>query len=222
MSIYEFDPSDAKRFGQEQGIQYRERGDELQFVRCPYCRNKTDEKNKFSINLRTGQFNCFRASCGAKGNMITLARDFGFSLGTTVDEYFNRQRKYRDLSRYPRPITRPPAVEYLQSRGISQALTERFGITTQKNNDNILVFPFFDDCGKMQFVKYRKTDFDKAKDSSKEWCEKDCKPILFGMDQCDIDRSGMLVLTEGQIDSLSVAEAFDGDINVVSVQTGAN
>lgn len=222
MNIYEFSPDDAKRFGSEQGIQYRVRGDELQFVRCPYCRNKTDEKNKFSINLKTGQFNCFRASCGAKGNMITLARDFGFSLGTTVDEYFNRQRKYRDLSRYPRPITRPPAVEYLETRGISQALTERFGITTQKEHDNVLTFPFFDEYGKMQFVKYRKTDFDKAKDSSKEWCEKDCKPILFGMDQCDAGRSETLVLTEGQIDSLSVIEAFDGNVNAVSVPTGAN
>ena len=222
MSIYKFNPDDAKRFGQEQGIQYRTRGDELQFVRCPYCRNRTDEKNKFSINLRTGQFNCFRASCGAHGNMITLARDFGFSLGTTVDEYFNRQRHYRDLTRYPRPTIRPPAVEYLKHRGISQDTVERFGITTQKDNDNILVFPFFDDCGKMQFVKYRKTDFDKSKDKNKEWCEKDCKPILYGMDQCDAERSRTLVITEGQIDSLSVYEAYDGNINAVSVPTGAN
>ena len=222
MNIYEFDPDDARRFGQEQHIKYQQRGDELQFKYCPYCRNKTDDKNTFAINLRTGQFKCLRASCGAKGNMITLAKDFGFSLGHDVDEYFNRRKKYRDLSRYPRPIVRPPAVEYMESRGISAAITEKYGLTTQKDHDNILVFPFFDENGKMQFIKYRKTDFDKEKDRNKEWSEKDCKPILFGMDQCDTEKSDTLILTEGQIDSLSVAEAFDGNINAVSVPTGCN
>ena len=70
----------------------------------------------------------------------------------------------------------------------------------------------------MQFIKYRKTDFDKEKDKNKEWCEKDCKPILFGMKQCsNFER---IVITEGQLDSLSVAEA--GIENAVSVPTGAN
>ena len=222
LNIYEFDPDDARRFGQEQHIKYQQRGDELQFKYCPYCRNKTDDKNTFAINLRTGQFKCLRASCGAKGNMITLAKDFGFSLGHDVDEYFNRRKRYRDLSRYPRPIVRPPAVEYMESRGISAAITEKYGLTTQKDHDNILVFPFFDENGKMQFIKYRKTDFDKKKDRNKEWSEKDCKPILFGMDQCDAEKNDTLILTEGQIDSLSVAEAFNGNINAVSVPTGCN
>ena len=222
MNIYEFNPDDARRFGQEQHIKYQQRGDELQFKYCPYCRNKTDDKNTFAINLRTGQFKCLRASCGAKGNMITLAKDFGFSLGHDVDEYFNRRKRYRDLSRYPRPIVRPPAVAYMESRGISAAITEKYGLTTQKDHDNILVFPFFDENGKMQFIKYRKTDFDKEKDRNKEWSEKDCKPILFGMDQCDAEKNDTLILTEGQIDSLSVAEAFDGNINAVSVPTGCN
>ena len=222
MNIYQFEPDDARRFGQEQGIITRKRGDELHFDRCPYCRNKTDDKNTFAINLRTGQFKCLRASCGAKGNMITLARDFNFSLGNDVDEYFNRRKRYKDLSRYPRPIVRAPAVAYMENRGISQMITERYGITTQKDRDNILVFPFFDEFGKLQYVKYRKSDFDKKKDKNKEWAESDCKPILFGMDRCDAEHNKTLVLTEGQIDSLSVAEAFGGDINAVSVPTGCN
>lgn len=221
MGIYKFDIEDARRFASEQGIQSRVRGNELHFRKCPYCKNKTDDKNTFAINLETGQFKCLRASCGAKGNMITLAKDFNFSLGNDVDEYFNRRKRYRDLSRYPRPIVRPPAVRYMESRGISAAITEKYGLTTQKEHDNILVFPFFDGFGKMQFIKYRKTDFQKGKDKSKEWSERDCKPILFGMDQCNADESKVLVLTEGQIDSLSVAEAFDGEVNAVSVPTGA-
>ena len=219
MNIYEFDPDDAKRFGQEQHIKYQQHGDELRFKYCPYCRNKTDDKNTFAINLRTGQFRCLRASCNAKGNMLTLARDFGFSLGRDVDEYYNRTRRFRDFRKFPLPKTRDPAVSYMESRGISEAVAKRYHITTRKDADNILVFPFLDENGKMQFVKYRKTDFDKEKDNNKEWCEKNCKPILFGMDQCNPEND-TLIMTEGQIDSLSVAEAGIG--NAVSVPTGAN
>lgn len=221
MGIYKFDIEDARRFASEQRIQTRIRGSELHFKECPYCKNKTDDKNTFAINLDTGQFKCLRASCGAKGNMLTLAHDFGFSLGRDVDEYYNRQRRYRDLSKYSKPLTKEPAVKYMESRGISKTITEMFGITTQTDHDNIIVFPFIDDAGKMQFVKYRKTDFDKTRDQNKEWCESNCKPILFGMDHCNPEESEVLVMTEGQIDSLSVAEAFDGEINVVSVPTGA-
>ena len=213
MGIYHFREEDARRFALERGIKTRQRGDELHFEKCPYCRERTDQKNSFAINLKTGQYRCLRATCNAKGNMLSLAHDFGFSLGSDVDEYYEQRRKYRDITNYPRPITKGPAVTYLESRGISKATTEKYSITTQKSNDNILVFPFYDENGKLQFVKYRRMDFDK------KWCETDCKPILFGMDQCNLENK-TLVLTEGQIDSLSVTEA--GIENAVSVPTGAN
>lgn len=219
MNIYSFNKEDAERFAQSRGIRYKTRGNELQLERCPYCGNRTNDKDTFAINLETGQFKCLRASCGVKGNMYTLAKDFDFSLGTEVDEYISRRRKYRDMTRYPRPETRTPAITYMESRGISKAITERYSITSQKEHDNIIVFPFFDEYGKMQFVKYRKADFDKEKDRNKEWCERDCRPILFGMDQCDPNKSDTLIITEGQIDSLSVAEA--GLPDAVSVPTGA-
>ena len=222
LSIYNFDPEDAKRFGQEQHIKYQQRGDELQFKYCPYCRNKTNDKDTFAINLRTGQFKCLRASCGAKGNMITLARDFGFSLGNTVDEYFNQQRRFRDISKYPRPITKTPAVEYLESRGISKMIAESYAITTKEDDDKILAIPFYDDKNILQMVKYRRTNFDKSIHKNKEWSLSNTRPILFGMDHCDPERSKALVMTEGQLDALSVAEAFSGNINVASVPTGAN
>ena len=216
--IYQFDPADARRFAADQGIRTRERGDQLQFARCPYCRNKTDDQNTFAISLKTGQFNCLRATCGAKGNMITLHKDFGFSLGKNVDAYFNRD-KFRDLSRYGRPEVRTPAVEYMGSRGISRKVTEKYSISTQAGHDNILIFPFYDEDGVLQFVKYRKTDFNKNTDKNKEWCVANCKPILFGMDQVPKDEK-TLVITEGQIDSLSVCQALGKSV-AVSVPTGA-
>ena len=219
MSIYEFNPDDAMRFARDQGIQVKERGDELIFAKCPYCGRGTTKKYKFAINLKTGAFNCLRASCGAKGNMLTLARDFDFSLGSEADEYYNQRRKFKSIRHYPVPQSKPEAVAYLEGRGISATITESYKITVRKDDSKVLVFPFYDEKGALQFIKYRNTA---PKDGqSKEWCEAGTKPILFGMDHCNADESDTLIMTEGQIDSLSVCEAFDGEVNAVSVPTGA-
>lgn len=218
---YEFKPSDAYDFARHVGILCKERGDELFFKTCPYCKPRATRGNvnTFSINLKTGQHKCLRASCGVSGNMITLARDFDFSLGTEVDEYYAPKKKYRELPQPKEPvIPKPEALQYLESRGISEEVAKRYEITVQTKNPNILVFPFYDEVGKLKFVKYRKTDFDKTKDANKEWCESKTKPILFGMKQCDTSFK-RLVIVEGQMDCLAVATA--GINNVVSVPTGA-
>lgn len=219
--MYEFKAEDAYAFANHVHAQASERGGELFFKLCPYCNPKPTRDNikSFSINLRTGQFKCLRASCGVHGNMLTLAKDFDFSLGSEVDEYYRPRRQFRKLKTPERPIEpKPEAVRYLSGRGISDEVVEKYQITVQNGHPNVLVFPFFDAAGRLEFVKYRKTDFDRERDKNKEWCEANCRPILFGMGQCD-DRFDRLVITEGQIDSLSVATAGIG--NAVSVPTGA-
>lgn len=219
MEMYRFDPLDAERFAREQGIGTRRSREELIFKKCPYCGETTSDRNKFSINLTTGQFHCFRASCNANGNMITLSKDFNFSLGNEVDEYYRSIRRFRNISHHPKPESKPAAVSYMESRGISEEVTNRYNITVQKNDENILVFTFYDEHNTLCFVKYRRTDFDKEKHKSKEWCEADCKPILFGMNHCNMDND-TVVITEGQMDSLSLTEA--GIENALSVPIGAN
>lgn len=224
MSYYEFKESDAWDFSRSSGIAAKQKGEELQFLSCPYCRGgRNGDKGTFSINLRTGQFKCLRSSCSVSGNMVTLAKDFDwFSLGRDVDAYYKagNRHKYRRFQKKTEPIKpKPAAVTYLESRGISSGTTEKYQITVQTKNENVLVFPFLDAAGVMQFVKYRKTDFDREKDTAKEWCEANCKPILFGMYQCDPGNK-TLIMTEGQIDSLSVAESRIE--NAVSVPTGKN
>lgn len=224
MSYYEFKESDAWDFSRSSGIAAKQKGEELQFLSCPYCRGgRNGDKGTFSINLRTGQFKCLRSSCSVSGNMVTLAKDFDwFSLGRDVDAYYKagNRHKYRRFQKKTEPIKpKPAAVTYLESRGISSGTTEKYQITVQTKNENVLVFPFLDAAGVMQFVKYRKTDFDRGKDTAKEWCEANCKPILFGMYQCNPGNK-TLIMTEGQIDSLSVAES--GIENAVSVPTGKN
>jgi twinkle protein len=207
--MYEYKQSDVFDFANFIGAETHEKGNELFFKYCPHCKGGGKDTNTFSINLSSGVFKCFRASCDYHGHFVELARDFEFKLEQEQTRYKKLPQKTIE--------SKPKAIEFLESRGISADVCKKYKITTQKENENVLVFPFYDEQGIMQFVKYRKTDFVKGKDKCKEWCERDTKPILFGMAQCeDFTR---LVITEGQLDSLSVVEC--GIKNAVSVPTGA-
>lgn len=218
MGIYKFKRDDAIRFAQERMAKTKIRGNELQFQHCPYCKNPTDTYT-FSINMETGQFKCLRASCGAHGNMITLHRDFGFDLGNDLREYEVPRYAWRRFKKPEKPIEPDqPAIDYLTGRGISLDVIRKYQIKSKKDNPNRIVFPFFNEDGDLEFIKYRYIDPSKTKDGRKEDCEPGCRAILFGMYQCVPDKP--MIITEGQIDSLSVATAgFD---NAVSVPTGKN
>ncbi len=220
MSIYEFKAEDAERFARSHGS-FRHKGNEIVFERCPYCGGGSKpDKLTFSINMATGMFQCKRRSCDAHGNMITLARDFNFDLSEDVKRYYNIQnyngrfKSFKDAHRVTE--SKDEAVEYLKSRGISEDVCRKYEITVRADNEKILVFPFKDPEGELKFIKYRNTDYNG--EGHKEWCEANCMPILFGMNHCS--EGGRLVVTEGQMDSLSLAEC--GIDNAVSVPIGMN
>ena len=218
---YQFKPEDAERFAAEHNIKCRRRGNELLLKWCPYCMGNGKDKETFSINLGNGQFNCLRASCGAKGNMISLSRDFGFSLSPDSDTYYGiKWQRFKTFTKKAEDIEVPDSTTaYFATRGIGPETVKKYHITARKDDEKIIVFPFYDPDNQLQFLKYRNTQFKKEDGGSKEWCESGCKPILFGMAQCNLENK-TLIMTEGQIDSLSVAEA--GYENAVSVPNGKN
>lgn len=220
MNYYEFKTEDAERFAREHGP-IKTKGNELVFDRCPYCRGgQKPDRGTFSLNRITGLYQCKRSSCGVSGNMIELARDFNFDLGEDVRRYYNLQgynKRFKEFSAAHDKTyeSKDAAVEYLKSRGISEKICRKYEITVQPNNEKILVFPFRNEDRDLKFIKYRNTE---PGAKPKEWCEKDCMPILFGMNHCK--DGGRLVVTEGQIDSLTLAEC--GIDNAVSVPIGMN
>ena len=220
--MYEFKEQDAFEFARHVGIEAKVRSGQLHFKTCPYCKPKAtkDNMNTFAIDLKTGQFKCLRSSCGIHGNMITLSRDFDFSISEEIDRYYNRDDYNAKFKKFRQAHieVRDNAIQYMASRGISEAVVRKYRITTQSGKENILCFPFFNQDNELKFIKYRNLDYIKGQ-GAKEWCEANCMPILFGMDQCNLENK-QLVITEGQIDSLSVAEA--GIENAVSVPTGCN
>lgn len=209
---YEFNKNDVYAFANSVGAATKQKGDELFFKLCPYCNGGGHDNETFSINLNSGVFKCFRSSCDKHGHFVELARDMNFPL-----DFGTQPKRYKKLQQ-KEIIVRDEAVEFMASRGISEGVTHRYYITARNDNPKVIAFPFFDENGFMVSAKYRKTDFDKNRDHNKEWFEKETKPILFGIKQCkDFSR---LIITEGQLDSLSVAEC--GIDNAVSVPTGAN
>ena len=152
--------------------------------------------------------------------MHVLARDFTwFDLRRGGNTYNQLKKQYRTFKKMHPIESKPDAIKILEARGISADITKKYEITTQTEHENILAMPFRDENGDVPFIKYRKADYNPKIDKNKEWCQAGGKPILFGMHQCNLNNK-TLVLTEGQIDSLSVAEARIE--NAVSVPTGAN
>jgi len=217
--IYQFKQEDALEFARRQGTNTKMSGKELQFKSCPYCHGgSNNDKWTFSISMNDGRFTCKRSSCGVKGNMITLAKDFNFDLPEYAKRYHNINGAGTYFRRFRKAHIEPKskAITYLLSRGISEAICRQYEITVKDNNENLLIFPFKDENEEIRFIKYRQIE---KGNGPKEFCEKNCMPILFGMNHCNLDNK-TLVITEGQIDSLSVAEA--GIENVVSVPIGMN
>ena len=97
---YEFDPADARKFAEIVGIHSYQKGNELTFKYCPYCNGAEKDKKTFSINMDTGVFQCFRSSCGVKGNMIRLAKGTSLRCEGTCETYDVPGYAIDDMNQY--------------------------------------------------------------------------------------------------------------------------
>ena len=218
---YEMNQDDLHGFVEYIGAETKTKGKDVFFRHCPKCGATApkDDEWKFSINWRTGAFGCLRGSCGYHGHFVELCRDFGYRIGLEAE------KKYTEFPQ-PRERIKPreSALAYLKGRGISPEIAERYEVTAFEEKPNLLWFPFFNEYGKLVYAKFRKMDYRKGRDKAKEWTQAGGQPILFGMKVCK--GFGTVVITEGQLDSLSVAEAFKDQDNApdafCSVPNGMN
>ena len=194
---------DLNGFVQFIGAETKTKGKDVFFRYCPKCGSSAPKEDewKFSVNWKTGAFGCLRGSCGYHGHFVELCRDFGYKIGIEAEQQYTQ---------FPQPKERikprESALAYLSARGISKEIAERYEVTAFDDRPNILWFPFFNEYGKLVFMKYRNMAYRKGMKGSKEWTESGGQPILFGMKVCTGYDS--IVITEGQIDSMSIAEAF--------------
>lgn len=193
---------------------YTIRGDELVPEYCPFCRGgEHRDRRTFALNMADGVYVCKRGSCGAKGRVETLARRLGEGI------VMNREMTGQTARKYTSPDTRhteltPAILSYFESRKIGRETLEAFRIASDENGN--IVFPFYRD-GVNVYEKFRKPR-KPAERERKEWQFPGAQPILFGMDMCT--RAQPLIITEGQLDCMSLYEA--GARNVVSVPCGCD
>jgi len=196
-------------FARRYFIDYRTRGNEIIPKYCPYCRGNGKDKYTFALNVDNLTFNCKRGSCGKAGTFRQLCNDFGEEADVEI---------LRPPRRYKPPQTKilPPAKqaeEYLKLRKISpETLKKRSVGSDDKGN---IIFPYYEN-GQVVMIKFRPAR-KLAPGERKAWREEGGKPVLWGMEICDPSKP--LLITEGEIDALSLEEA--GIPNAVSVPSGA-
>lgn len=189
---------------------------------CPQChetrRNKRDKS--LSVNIDTGMFNCHY--CGFAGCAVVHDEQ-------DKQEWMKRQPWYnpsplkRQKPQYKKPkatgnsTLSPRLIAYFASRGISADTLEAFRITEGKEwmpQKNV-------EANTVQFNYYREGQLVNTKFRTGDKCFK----LVSGAELLPYHIDGVkgqpeCIITEGEIDALSFAEA--GRFDVVSVPNGAN
>ena len=197
---------------------FRIRNGQVEAEYCPFCHGgQSGDKRTFAVGLYNGAYVCLRGSCGKKGSFRDLCEFFGEKPLENVSFQPFTGTKTKEYSK-PDIKLNPPTediVTYFAKRRIGiQTLTD-WNISASE--DGNIVFPFYRD-GELVYVKYRNPLRKSGDKTPKEWGERNTEPILFGMDKVSFNKP--LVITEGEIDALSIYEA--GYSNVVSVPCGCN
>lgn len=192
---------------------YKVKGDEIEVTYCPFCNGgQSKDKNTFHLNTVKLTYKCKRGKCGVTGHFTNLLSHFG-EKKTECNSYDSKTKK-----QYKKPSTviKTPTQkveEYFELRKISKETMKDFNIGSDDKGN--IIFPFYDENNNFTFAKFRPAR--KLQEGERKAVrEADTKPILFGMNLCDVNLP--LIITEGEFDALSVYES--GVRNVVSVPSG--
>lgn len=199
--------------------EFRIRNGQVVAKTCPFCQGGNNgDTDTFAIGLHNGAFSCLRGGCNQQGSFKQLCEFFGEKYDGEIHlpRPVGTKRKVFDK---PDPSKLLPLTDeiitYFAIRKISEETIKDFGISADDKGN--IVFPFYRD-GVLTYVKYRKPFKHDKNEGPKEWQQSNTESILFGMDQVSFNKP--LIITEGQIDALSLYEA--GCRNVVSVPCGVN
>ena len=185
---------------------------------CPSCshmRKKNKSDKPLSVNIDGSKIIYFCHHCNAEGIINTELRALPMKKTTTkVQE--KKMIKAEKVNHSER------SEEWLNSRGISLETAKNAGcLATEINNKPVIAFTFPSNDGKEGYeaIKYRTAN------GSKEFWWKNNATKLWGVQLYDESKETIkdtIVITEGEMDCLSIKEAFkDYNIDVYSVPNGA-
>ena len=184
---------------------------------CPFCQGGSSGKDKhtFVLFLNNGTFVCKRGSCGRHGRFEELAKElYGEDVKLNRSLWSKKSEKQYVLPSIETFPVNEQIYQYFESRKISRQTVDAMNVAADFGGN--IVFRFFWN-GEEIYRKYRHPYKPGPKDR-KEWQDSGTNPILYNMDNCVFSQP--LVITEGQIDAMSLHEA--GITNVVSVPCGCD
>ena len=162
-------------------------------IKCPNCNHKRTDKHDKSLSVNVEDKSWYCHYCNESGRHQEQ-REIIRPIQTIISEQAN------DLSM--------EALEFLNSRGISETTSQKFKLKELRKE---LHFNYFLD-GELVNIKYRKI-------SEKAFrLKKGGLLVAYNIDS--VKPNEVCVVTEGEMDALSVSEA--GIDNVISVPNGAN
>lgn len=186
---------------------------------CPLCHGGSHGKDKhtFCLFMNNGTFVCKRGSCGRHGRFEELVKELSGEEVKLVRP--TRTKKSEKQFSLPSVKVFDPTEDvyrYFESRKISRSTVDAMKVGSDFEGN--IVFRFFWN-GEDVYHKFRvprKPKPDEVK--RKEWQESGTRAILFNMDNVVFNQP--LIITEGEIDAMSLYEA--GLTNVVSVPCGVD
>lgn len=199
---------DARSALAEHGIRLRSDSAGSHKTTCPAC----------SSSRRKKADPCLSVTIETDGRAVWNCHHCGFAGATGGEGY--RPARERKVYKKPRRVDNPQRpdtlVGWFAKRGISSETVARFGVyktrqwfpQTEKEEDCI-AFPY-EWAGELRNVKYRTAEKHFRQ-------EKDPEPVFFNADS--IAEGEDLIVTEGEVDVMSFAEA--GFQHIVSLPNGA-
>jgi twinkle protein len=153
--------------------------------------------------------------CGSRDNLARYSDGHGFCFGCSHYEPANGEAIPRERKLMSPDLIPAGEIKALTKRGISRETCEKFGYSVGRMADTpVQIAAYRDAKGNVVAQKIRWPDKEfRFLGDTKE-------ALLFGQHLCR-DGGKRLVITEGEIDALSVSQVFGNRWPVVSIQGGA-
>jgi P4 family phage/plasmid primase-like protien len=198
-----------EKYLNEKGLSFKSSNGQFELDDCPFsgC-----GKGHFYISMETGQFMCQK--CGQAGNLVTLKKHFGDDLiSSESSDWGIGTASLADMARafHRDLLNSSEAIQYLAKRHITIESIKKFGLGYDSVGRRIAI-PYWEGS-ECKLIKYRSVV------NNRKGREKGHPSPLYNLARAK-QFSGAVIITEGELDSVSVEQM--GFPNVVSISCGAD
>ena len=209
------------------GISYVDKKKELQvlciFGACDNAKSNPKEGHLY-FSSTDGRYHCKK--CGAKGNLVTLAKHLGIDIATLYKKVGKLKSKSKKSKKEPKEEN-PKVFEddltneayeshkeltvahrqYFKDRGLSDETIDK-NLLGEAEVDGFvwLTIPILDNNGKVIFFKLRRLPGDEETNSTKYRYTKGGEAYLYGADMLTNVNNLPVFITEGELDALALRE----------------